>query len=391
MATNLNAKQTKCIACGAIYLTDAKYCGVDGTALRALTVENEIDDTLQTEGKQRCPMCGRLLPSYARYCPGDGSELVDKDAPISSAESIASDKTSLHHNVIFKNEDDEVIGKVFANKYKIEKLLGEGGMAKVYAAMNTEIEKQVVIKLMRQQLPAKDKETSLKRFLQEIKVTAKLNHPNLVSLFDGGEIEGRPFLVMEYIPGESLRQFITLETHATFSDAITIILQACAGLQEAHSKGIIHRDLKPENIMLREDTDRPDWVKIVDFGIAHLKQGGSKLTATGIAIGTVDYMSPEYLADKPIDARTDIYALGIILHELLTGHCPFEASSAEAVMMKHLWTTPMPPSASRPGMNPGCALDRIVEKSLQKEPDARYQSVAEMRKDLQKALIDPAN
>jgi eukaryotic-like serine/threonine-protein kinase len=138
--------------------------------------------------------------------------------------------------------------------------------------------------------------------------------------------------------------------------------------------------------MLRERPDRPDWVKIVDFGIAHLKQGGQRLTRTGIAIGTVDYMSPEYLSDKPIDHRSDIYALGVILYEMMAGRCPFVAETAEAVMAKHLWGTPMPLSHFRPDLNPGCLFDQVAEKALIKEPDYRFQSVSDMRDDLQRAL-----
>ncbi|HEY9791996.1 MAG TPA: serine/threonine-protein kinase [Candidatus Obscuribacterales bacterium] len=377
MATNVNSQRTHCTTCGAKYEGTAKYCGVDGTALAPEPVEEDQEDTQRTAAKLQCGQCNALYPAHAKFCPIDGSVLVNHQ-----------DRSSTQH-VVFRKEEDEVIGKTFAGKYKIEDLLGEGGMAKVYRAVHLEIEKPVVIKLMRQQIPTKDKDTSLKRFLQEIKVSAKLNHPNLVSVFDGGEIEGRPFLVMEYIQGDSLRHYINLNGTATFSDSINIIAQVCAGLEEAHEGGIIHRDLKPENIMLRDDSDRPDWVKVVDFGIAHLKQGGSKLTATGIAIGTVDYMSPEYLADKPIDQRADVYSVGIILHELLTGHCPFESKSAEAVMMKHLYTKPAPPSAARGDMKEGCALDKIVARALEKDPAQRYQTANEMRKDLQKAVINP--
>jgi eukaryotic-like serine/threonine-protein kinase len=377
MVADINGKKKRCTTCGALYDISAKYCGLDGTALRSHTEAVTIPPAPIMDGQNQCLKCAMVFPGYARFCPADGSALVRQDK-----------LSSIH--VSFAGEEDEVIGRTFAGKYKIDTLLGEGGMAKVYKATHLEIEKTVVIKLMRQQLPKRVKDTSLKRFLQEIKVTAKLNHPNLVSVFDGGELDGRPYLVMEFIQGDSLRQYINSKSGANFADAINIISQTCAGLSEAHAGGIIHRDLKPENIMLRDDCERPDWVKIVDFGIAHLKQGNSKLTATGVAIGTVDYMSPEYLSDKPTDHRADIYALGVILYELLTGKCPFEAQAAEAVMMKHLWTAPPPPSATRADMTAGCALDRIFEKALEKDPANRYQSVLEMRKELQNALANPA-
>ncbi len=326
-----------------------------------------------------CRTCGALYPSRARFCPADGSALqsVQSAAPAAAA---PADTTA--------TDEDGMVGKNFAGKYKIERLLGEGGMAKVYLSTHLEIEKPVVIKVMHQSLPKKERDTGLKRFLQEIKVSAQLNHPNLVSVFDGGEIEGRPYLVMEYIKGQALRDYLNDVGSASTKESINIMSQALSGLQQAHERGIIHRDLKPENIMLREESDRPDWVKVVDFGIAHLKKSSAKLTATGIAIGTVDYMSPEYLGDKPIDQRSDIYALGIILFELLTGRCPFEADSAEAVMVKHLYTSPMPPSYFRKDLEPGCTLDQIVEKALQKDPAQRYQSAQEMRQALQKAAAE---
>lgn len=335
------------------------------------------DETAANHRQLVCRTCGAMYPSRARFCAADGTplHLVEQPAAVSDAGLAADD-------------DDPMLGKTFAGKYKIEKLLGEGGMARVYLSTHQDIEKPVVIKVMHQQLPRKDKDSSLKRFLQEIKVSAQLNHPNLVSVFDGGEIDGRPFLVMEYIEGQSLRDYLNDIGKASSKESIDIISQVLSGLQQAHERGIVHRDLKPENIMVREEHDRPDRVKVVDFGIAHLKQSGPKLTATGVAIGTVDYMSPEYLADKPIDQRSDIYALGIILFELLTGRCPFEGESAEAIMVKHLYTTPMPPSYLRDDLKPGCALDLIVEKALQKQPAERYQTAGEMRTALKQAATE---
>lgn len=386
MLTDLHGTRDKyCTACGAKYAATARYCGIDGTALGAGENGAAAPVITPPTTDKMCPKCNSIFPSYALFCPLDAYKLIvsakNQNRPFDRDNDLGS----------FREDDhDENVGQTFAGKYRIESLLGEGGMARVYRATHLEIEKPVVIKLMRNQMPTREKDTSIKRFEVEIKVTAKLNHPNLVSVFDGGVIGGRPYLVMEYIKGQSLREFMHGRKNLPFVDAINIISQSLSGLSEAHNQGVVHRDLKPENIMLREEADRPDWVKIVDFGIAHLKQGGHKLTATGVAIGTVDYMSPEYLSDKPIDHRADIYALGVILFELLTGRCPFESDCAEAILAKHLWTTPQPPSAFRSDMIPGCALDIIVEKALEKEPDNRFQSSAEMRKALQAAITNPA-
>ena len=420
-------KQTFCTTCGAAYPLTARFCGVDGTELRVEVPAPAAAPAPAQSGEKACPRCKTKFPGYAKFCPTDATRLVESHAAevanigpsnVVSAgpsggpsqrgnaaalgEAVANSNSSSVTQasaVPVQNSDDswfanraqvtdEVIGKVFAGKYKIESLLGEGGMARVYKATHLEIEKPVVIKLMHSHLPSKG--TAVKRFELEIKVTAKLNHPNLVSVFDGGVMNGNPYLVMEYIRGESLREFISNRGQLPFNQCIAIASQICAGLQEAHNEGVVHRDLKPENIMLRVQSDRPDWVKVVDFGIAHLKQGGHKLTATGVAVGTVDYMSPEYLSDKPIDHRADIYALGVMLYELLTGRCPFESEVPEAVLAKHLWTNPTPPSNLRRDMTPGCALDLIVEKALEKEPADRFQSTTEMRRALQEAMSNPA-
>jgi serine/threonine protein kinase len=371
-------KGTFCTTCGAAYPAGAKFCGVDGTAL-----QNNSGSVPQAATGKVCPVCKRNYPMYAQFCPGDASRLVTTHALEQPTTAVTT--PSANEKFEFPDEkDNTIVGKIFAGKYKIDSLLGEGGMARVYKATHQDIEKPVVIKLMHPHLSPREKETSLKRFELEIKVSAKLNHPNLVSVYDGGVLNSRPYLVMEYIKGQSLRQYSSRYGALPIDQAIAIVGQMCAGLQEAHAEGIVHRDLKPENVMLREQSDRPDWVKIVDFGIAHLKHGGSKLTATGVAIGTVDYMSPEYLSDQPIDGRADIYAVGVILFELLTGKCPFESESCEAIMAKHLWTTAMPPSSLRKDMKPGCLLDQIVEKALAKEPINRFQSAA----DMQRALFD---
>lgn len=418
-----DTKKTKtivCTKCGATYAAEAKVCGADGTLLDESMTPTVVID--RTKAAKVCPQCNATYPSYALFCPGDATRLVSIDKgsesnasgiPTPSTHTSASaviaavqtggvrDTRAVPSNagpttddgtvesVLAGDGNDALIGRTFAGKYRIDSMVGEGGMARVYLATHLEIQKPVVIKLMHNNLSPKERATSLKRFEQEIKVTARLDHPNLVSVFDGGEISGRPYLVMEYIKGDSLRTHIINSGALDFKEAIAIVSQACAGLSEAHNQGIVHRDLKPENIMLREQSNRPDWVKVVDFGIAHLKQGGSKLTATGIAVGTVDYMSPEYLQDKPIDHRADIYALGIMLYELLTAHCPFEGESCEAILTKHLFQRPMPPSSVRTDMQPGCALDVIVERALEKEPEARYQSTMEMRKALLAALNNP--
>lgn len=281
--------------------------------------------------------------------------------------------------------ESQLLGKTIANKYRIDEVIGEGGMAKVFKATQVGLDREVVIKIMQ---VLSSIESDLKRFERECKVTAQINHPNVVSVFDFGTLDSnRPYLVMEFIQGESLREYLDREVSMSVKEAATVMMQICSGLGEAHNKGIVHRDLKPENIMLRNQPDRPDWVKIVDFGIAHL-WGGTHLTRSGMAVGTADYMSPEYLSDKPVDHRADIYALGIMMYELLTGRCAFEAETMEAMFAKHISATARPLSYYRPDLPEGCLLDQIAEKSLRKNPDDRYLTVMELKADLEQVLAD---
>jgi serine/threonine-protein kinase len=378
-------KTITCPTCGIKYSLAAKFCGQDGTPLNPREREAAVKAAV---GKE-CPVCREIYPPYALYCPHHAKKLLDVNdpsvAPASSARSDGDLAGSAKTNVVAR-QDDNVIGSTIGGKYRVESLIGEGGMAQVFKATHLDIEKPVVIKIMHANLPGM--KNAYKRFERERTLTAKLDHPNIVSVFDGGQLDGkRPYIVMEYIEGDSLRSLLGEgKSNVPIELAISVLIQMCSGLQVAHKAGIVHRDLKPENIMLRSDSDRPDWVKIVDFGIAHLKEGGQKLTATGVAVGTVDYMSPEYLSDKPIDHRADIYAMGIILFELITGRCPFESESPEAVMAKHLWTPPSPPSRLRQDIKPGGILDAIVLKALAKEPSERYATANDMKKDLLKAL-----
>lgn len=378
-------QQPVCPKCGRPAPRGAKFCGFDGTAIGGKDKTSEVtrpDTKSKTVGKV-CPTCQASYPDYAQFCPRDSAKLVyveatqlhrtAADQPVGqtpSKEDLAAQMLSAPFT--------RLTGETIEGKYRLERVIGEGGMAVVYKATQVNIDRLVVLKIMQWQL--RGNERAIKRFEQEAKFTAKVSHPNVVSVFDVGFLGGgQPYLVMEYIKGESLRDRLERVGKLPLSAAAAIMVQLCRGLQEAHKSGLIHRDLKPENILLQEDVDRPDWVKIVDFGIAHLVVGYERLTRTGNITGTIAYMAPEQLRNVPVDTRADLYALGIVLFEMLTGTIPFDGESTEQILLKQLMEPPQPPSKLRPEIEPGSPFDLVVMKALEKDPDKRYQTATEMR------------
>lgn len=410
--------QVLCPTCGKYLPRTSKFCGYDGTDLALAKTGGDV--------RKICNVCGRFFPGYANFCAFDRSTLeVLKGQPVNISEETVKpgqaptretiDVTSPNYKPTGglrppnmaeevlsggqveayapSSDDDEwddspyvaLIGKTIDGKYLVQSVLGEGGMAVVYKAHHVQMERTVVIKVMQGWLLSN--KNSVERFERECKLTAKLNHPNIVSVFDVGSIGGKePYLVMEYIKGEALADKIHNTGALPPATTANIIIQMTRGLQEAHSIGIIHRDLKPDNVLLQHKSDRPDWVKIVDFGISNLVQGSKKLTKTGRMVGTPEYIAPEQLKDRPIDIRTDLYALGIMMFEMLTGKVPFEGESAESILMKHLLEDPPPISEVRPELEAGNPFEPIVTKLLRKEPDERYQTAVELRLDVEQAL-----
>lgn len=393
-----------CPTCGKGLEANAKFCGYDGTDL---TLAEKGGET-----RKICPHCGRFYPGYARFCAFDRSSLEamvagkvaksnaagpagppSNDSPPSVTMTVdfAPQSTNDQLAMALRETGEEdgpysaLIGKTIDGKYLVQSVLGEGGMAVVYKANHIQMERTVVIKVMQGWLLAN--KNSVERFERECKLTAKLNHPNIVSVYDVGSIGGKePYLVMEFIKGEALADKIHNQGALPYATTANIIIQICRGLQEAHSMGIIHRDLKPDNVLLQHKSDRPDWVKIVDFGISNLVQGAKRLTKTGRMVGTPEYIAPEQLKDRPIDIRTDLYAIGIMMFEMLTGRVPFEGESAESILMKHLLEDAPPMHTVRPEIEVGNPFEPIVSKLLMKEPDARYQTATELRLDVEQAL-----
>lgn len=323
----------------------------------------------------------------AMFCPVDAARLATTTMSATVAgESKHWEEVALDSGRYDLSLQTNLVGKTIDYKYQVDSVLGEGGMAVVYKCFHKQMERIVVIKVMQGWLLSS--KNSLERFEREYKITAKLNHPNIVSVYDVGFLNGNePYIVMEYIKGEALADRIARQGDLPLPTVANIAIQICRGLQEAHTQNIIHRDLKPDNILLQENSDRPDWVKIVDFGISHFAAGESKrLTKTGRMVGTPEYISPEQLRDQPIDARTDLYSLGIILYEMLAGTVPFTAETAEAVLMKHLLSDVPSLTEYRDDIADDSPFGLIVHKLLQKNPSERYDTATEVRLDIEQAL-----
>jgi beta-lactam-binding protein with PASTA domain/tRNA A-37 threonylcarbamoyl transferase component Bud32 len=272
---------------------------------------------------------------------------------------------------------DPLIGTLFDGRYQILKRLGSGGMATVYLAEDQELGRQVAIKILNTK-HASD-EQFVERFRREASSAASLNHPNIVAIYDRGEAEGTYYIAMEVIQGRSLKELLLTRGASPVSVAIAYTRQILAALRFAHRHGIVHRDIKPHNIIV-DDEGR---VKVTDFGIAHA--GTSQMTEVGSIIGTAQYLSPEQARGTPVDARSDLYSVGIVLYELLTGDVPFSGDTPVEIAMRHLSTIPEPPSGKRPEVS--SELDAVVLRALAKDPDDRYQSADEMDADLARIAI----
>jgi serine/threonine-protein kinase len=269
---------------------------------------------------------------------------------------------------------DSLIDTLFDGRYRIQRKLGAGGMADVYLAEDQELGRRVAIKILNDRHANDDQ--FIERFRREAKNAAALNHPNIVSIYDRGNAEDTYYIAMEFLDGRSLKELIVGRGAAPVNVAIEYTRQILSALRFAHRHGIVHRDIKPHNVLV----DGEGRLKVTDFGIA--RAGTSQMTETGSIVGTAQYLSPEQAQGTEVDQRSDLYSLGIVLYELLTGKTPFEGDTPVEIAMKHLSNAPRPPSKLRPDIPP--ELDMVVLRALAKSPDDRYQSADEMEADLER-------
>ncbi len=270
-----------------------------------------------------------------------------------------------------------MIGTQLSRRYRLESKLGSGGMSTVYLAIDETLDREVAIKVMHREIS--DQADQLERFRREARAVASLSHPNLVAVIDAGEDEGHPYIVFEYVPGETLKKRIDDEGRLGIDESVAYAIEVGRGLATAHASRLIHRDVKPQNVLI----DAEGRAKITDFGIA-LSLEAHGLTATGRVLGTTDYVAPEQAMGQEIDERTDVYSLGILLYEMLTGEVPFQAETQVGVAMKHVNDAVPDVQQRRPEVS--SALAAVLERAVAKKPGDRYPSMAQMLADLETAL-----
>jgi eukaryotic-like serine/threonine-protein kinase len=309
----------------------------------------------ETPDHPRCSVCGTTYASGERFCPLDGGAVVAA-----------------------AGADDPLVGKTIGGRYFIRRQLARGGMGAVYEAEHVGLDKRVAVKFILDRF-GEDRE-ALHRFHREARTASRIGHANIIDITDIGETEdGKPFLAMEYLEGSDLDQVLRATGRMEPSRAVHIVAQVLRGLAAAHGQGIIHRDMKPANVFLTERGGVTDFVKIMDFGISKVvaaRDARVRLTETGVAMGTPIYMAPEQAeARQDLDHRIDVYAVGVMLYEMLSGEPPFNASSYLILVQQHV-SSPVPPLGERCPDLPA-QLVRAVHKALEKKPERRFADALE--------------
>lgn len=313
-----------------------------------------------------CTACHAEFEDDAEVCPNDGTPLTPSSEPARLS--------------------NDLVGRRVADRFEVQEKLGSGGMGSVYLAAQEPVGRQVALKVLNEEL-SHDHE-SVARFRREAKAASMLKSPHTVTLYDfGQDDDGLLFLVMELLEGESLRERLDRLSRLEWQEALQLVRQVAESLSEAHAAGIVHRDLKPDNIFITRDGSGRERVKVLDFGIARLLQsveGTESLTQKGIIFGTPGYMSPEQAKGVEVDARADLYSLGVVLYELLAGAPPFAAESIVMLLSQHITEDPEPIGARAPDLPP--ELEALVARLLAKDPDDRFQCADELLDELDALL-----
>jgi tRNA A-37 threonylcarbamoyl transferase component Bud32 len=273
-----------------------------------------------------------------------------------------------------------MVGEVLSDRYEVEELVGTGGMSSVFRAHDRLLDRKVALKVLHQQYS--EDEEYIERFRREARAVAALSHPNIVTVIDRGEHDGRQFIVFEYIDGENLKALIQRRGPAPVPTALELAMQIARGLSFAHQQGLVHRDVKPQNILLNGDGQ----AKVTDFGIARSLDVQHGMTQTGTVLGTSDYIAPEQAQGQRVDEHTDVYSLGVVLYEMLTNEVPFPGENFVAVAMRHINEEPPPVRDKRPDVSP--RLEAAVQRAMAKRPEDRFQTMADFCRELEADLAE---
>ena len=306
-----------------------------------------------------CPVCSTEYADDVRFCPNDGQTLRSSGPA------------------------QDLVGQVIADRYHVVKKLGEGGMGQVYLAEHVKMGRRSAIKVMNPSM-VHDPD-AVARFNREAANASRITHSNVCAIYDFGETpDGLIYLAMEFIEGEPLTDLLARDRSLPTARAASIFLQVADALQAAHDLGIVHRDLKPDNVMLARARDGSDVVKVVDFGIAKAVGGddSQKVTKTGLVVGTPEFMSPEQLSGDPLDGRSDVYSLALVLFKMLTGKLPFEGTTVQDTMVKRLTDDPATLAEVRPDLRFPPGLQATLDSALARRPIDRYQSAAKFADDV---------
>jgi serine/threonine protein kinase/tetratricopeptide (TPR) repeat protein len=311
----------------------------------------------------KCPRCHADNPDESAYCSRCGTQLIKPPTPVSFTQTAT----------FLASPQGLPIGGTFVGRYQVTEELGKGGMGRVYKAYDTEIGEYVALKVLKPEISAD--EGIVERFRNELKLARRISHRNICRMFDLGRSQDTTYIAMEFVSGEDLKTLLRRVGQLPVRRTVAVALQVCEGMAEAHRLGVVHRDLKPQNIMV----DREGNARIMDFGIARSLRGKG-VTEAGVILGTPDYMSPEQLEGKEADQRSDIYALGAVLFEMVTGEPPFDGETPLVVAAKHKTEKPRDPRETNPQVPEG--LSRLILRCLEKDKEARYQSAEEVLADL---------
>ena len=307
----------------------------------------------------RCPECSTDFQQRGyRFCPYDGTRLA--------------------HAKTEKSKASRGAGTVIADRYVVRGFIAHGAMAQIYMADDRQTAKLVAIKVLDKR-KAENAEIR-QRFLREAKAISALDHPNVVKIFEVGEEKGVPYIVMEMLRGESLEERLAVDKTVPNNIALAVLRQTASALWMAHNQGIVHRDIKPGNIYLIGDPKDPDAVRVIDFGLSRVF--GSNLTSAGTVIGTPGYMAPEQVVGDPVDQRSDVYALGMVMYRMFTGELPFKGKDDVTILAKHLFATPTPPTMVASDLDP--QVEAVIMRAIRKRPENRYPSMQLFGEDIRK-------